>query len=106
MRKKKKKEQNCDTCTRHQTFIKGQTIEGLAEKVGDLRYDTLMEFLDHLHYKIKTDSEKDEEAGRTILANQLKMVSHRLDQARRHAENAWDICKKFMIIKDDKENES
>jgi len=69
------------------------THEQLAERIGDLYYDALAEFLDLLANKIAVDSEADIGCGRPKLAAELAGCAEHLSQAARHIDEAWRICK-------------
>jgi monomeric isocitrate dehydrogenase len=68
---------------KHKTWIKNyeRDFERLAEEVGDLRYDSLSEFLDLLAKKLKSDAHKDRDRGRRHLAEELYEAKDKLTRA-------------------------
>lgn len=68
----------------------------LAEEIGDLRYDSLSEFLDLLQKKIHRDADKDNERGRLKLSTNLYSISASLLDAKKSCDEAWIICKPYM----------
>ena len=68
----------------------------LAEVLGDLKYDQLAEFLDHLSKKMATDAEKDRLRGRTQLALALYRAAHHIESSSEAIDKAWEICEPFM----------
>jgi hypothetical protein len=76
---------------KHLTFINYERgLDGLAEDLGNLRYDTLAEFLHKLSEKVEKDGLADEKRERHQLAKQLAFAA-------KHIGNAWTICKKYMV---------
>lgn len=65
-------------------------MDKLAEDLGNLRYDSLGNFLNTLSEKLNKDSEADEKRERKHLAKQLAYAG-------KHISNAWKICEPFMI---------
>jgi uncharacterized Fe-S cluster-containing protein len=80
----------------HKTEIEGFAIQELADKIGDLRYDTLNEFLIKLATKIKKDAFKDRNRGRTKLANQLDNAAKNIELSADNIDKAWVICEPFV----------
>lgn len=82
----------------HQTWIKNyeQNFEKLAEEIGDLRYDSLADFLLLLSQKIEKDGGKDRARGRVKLANALDETARQLKESSEHITEAWRICEPFM----------
>ena len=64
-------------------------LEQLATDLGNLRYDTLGEFLQLFAVKLETDAQADESRERLQLAFQLASAAG-------HIQRAWDICKPYM----------
>lgn len=87
---------------KHKTWIDHyeNNLEQLAEKIGDLRYDTLAEFLELLALKIKKDGDKDAARGRRKLATQLYTSSETLQQSSKAIQKAWVICEPYMYPED------
>jgi len=82
----------------HKTEIEHYSLSDLAEKLGNLRYDTLAEFLFLLSEKIKKDGEKDETRGRDQLGKLLFYASHRINLSSNEIQTAWKICEPFIKI--------
>lgn len=82
----------------HQTTVEKYqgTLNDLATDIGDLRYDTLSEFLELLSQKIRKDGDKDQEKGRVKLANQLHESAEALQQSKINIDEAWRISEPFM----------
>ncbi|OUS26952.1 hypothetical protein A9Q99_17220 [Gammaproteobacteria bacterium 45_16_T64] len=83
---------------KHTNQIKGfngSKLE-LAERIGDLYYDSLSELLALLSEKIKEDSEADLGRGRRNLANHLQECASSLDIASKEIESAWGICSPYV----------
>lgn len=72
------------------------TLPELAEKIGDLRYDALAEFLEMLSAKIERDGLKDEKRGRAQLAQALQECASELANAAVPMKKAWKIAEPFM----------
>ncbi len=81
---------------KHKTEIPNYSLEELAEKVGDLRYDSLEQFLLLLSNKIISDSLSDKRGGREKLASHLLDTSNALLEASTHIKNSWNISRKHM----------
>jgi hypothetical protein len=81
----------------HNTDVKGwgDNLQGLAEVIGNLRYDKLEEFLNYLSDKIEEDSKSDRRKGRNKLADQLETLSYYLAYSGVTTKKIWDICKSF-----------
>lgn len=77
---------------KHPDNIPGHTLPGLAENVGDLRYDALAKFLRSLAEKLEKDSAADAKRGRPKLANALLDGSAGVILAAEAVERAWKIC--------------
>lgn len=75
-------------------------FEQLAEDIGNLRYDTLAEFLTLLSDKIRRDRIKDHEAGRVLLASSLQQASTALATSAAHIRMAWKFCEPHLFPKD------
>jgi hypothetical protein len=85
-------------CSKHKTEIEGYTLQELAIKLGDLRYDHLSIFLALLSEKIEFDSVKDQQRQRYKLAGQLHLAHARIQVASHAISDAWDVCKPHMDI--------
>jgi len=70
-------------------------LEKLASDIGDLRYDTLSEFLYLLAAKLSKDGHKDKAAGRD-------KISMEIHYAAASIQNAWKIAKPYMETTSDK----
>lgn len=71
-------------------------FKDLAEQVGNLRYDALVEFFGYLSAKMERDAEADLGRGRSKLALCLSNTSIYLDKAKRSIDAAWKICEPHM----------
>jgi hypothetical protein len=76
------------------------TPEDLADRLGDLRYDALADYLAALAEKLQRDSRSDGGRGRGKLATYLLGASVSLSRAVESIEDAWDICEPYMVSKD------
>jgi hypothetical protein len=72
------------------------SLEKLAEEIGDLRYDVLINFLDLLSKKIYKDADKDGKKFRVKLSQSLFEACDSLDEARVHIEKALKISRPYM----------
>ena len=70
--------------------------KSLSDALGDLRYDSLGEYLSALAEKLQKDSESDGGRGRGKLAAHLQRAAFALDEARLEIEAAWKICEPYM----------
>ncbi len=68
----------------------------LAEDIGDLKYDSLAEFLRLLAEKIKYDAAKDQARGRVRLATSLQDAAMQIATAAADIETAWQISEPHM----------
>ena len=83
---------------KHTSSIKtfdGELAE-LSERLGDLYYDCLSEFLLQLSCKLRKDGNADYNRGRKRLACQLHASADLLEAASEHVSNAWDISSPFV----------
>ena len=71
------------------------SISQLANDIGDLKYDTLAEFLKLLAKKIQEDGDKDQTRGRVKLARELHSCAHDLRLGKIAIDKAWEISKPF-----------
>jgi hypothetical protein len=88
-----------ENCRKHKDYIDGWDLKVLAEAIGDLKYDTLTDFLGYLGYlseKLKNDFEKDSSNNRIKLARELYYASKRINEAKDNINKAWDISKPYM----------
>ncbi len=87
---------------KHKSWIKNyeRNFEKLAEEIGDLRYDTLSEFLEWLGKKIEKDGQKDKNRGRMKLANNLQKAAIALIASSENIKEAWRICEPYMFPND------
>jgi hypothetical protein len=79
----------------HKTEIEDYNLQELADKIGDLRYDALQDFLLKLSIKIKNDALKDRNRGRIKLATQLEEASKKIEESSANIERAWVICEPY-----------
>lgn len=87
---------------KHRSWIKNyeDNFAKLAEEIGDLRYDTLAEFLELLGRKIEKDGQKDRSRGRIKLAANLQSAANALIKSSEVIKEAWQICEPYMFPKD------
>ena len=71
------------------------SMEELAEEIGNLKYDSLANFLDLLADKIQRDGQKDKERNRVKLANNLFQSAERIRESKGFIDKAWVICEPF-----------
>jgi hypothetical protein len=84
-------------CSKHKREIAGITdMKILGEMIGDLHYEALAELFHHLEDKLWKDGNKDFDAGRTKLGDNLIDASFGVQQAHYHIDRAWEISKPFM----------
>jgi len=72
------------------------SLQELAEDLGNLRYDALRDFLNHLARKLEEDSHADAARGRMQLAGKLVNAASTLDEASSWVHEAWVICEPRM----------
>lgn len=78
---------------KHNNKVQGfETLDALAEEVGNLRYDALKDFLVHLRDKIQKDAIADAGRGRPLLSKKLLDVSNSLGKAAIKVYDVWEIC--------------
>jgi hypothetical protein len=70
----------------------------LARLLGELRYDSLREYLVELAAKLQKDSEGDGGRGRGQLAGHLQRAVWSLDEAALEIDRAWKICMPYMPV--------
>ncbi|MFK8161498.1 MAG: hypothetical protein AB8H12_03460 [Lewinella sp.] len=87
---------------KHKTWIKNyeRDSERLAEEIGDLRYDSLAEFLDLLAKKLNRDGNGDRDRGRRHLSEKLYEAKDQLNHAADAVNQAWRICEPYMLPPD------
>ncbi len=73
-------------------------FENIAIELGDLRYDSLAEFLELLSLKLHKDSLADKGRNRIKLSTELLEASKRLKEASENIDSAWTICKPYMDV--------
>lgn len=83
---------------KHTKTIKDIDISNkdLAIKVGDLYYDSLVEFLDALSEKLYEDGIADKNRGREKLSNSLFQASKDIKKASESIDVAWNICEPYV----------
>ena len=84
--------------SKHRIWIEGcePNPEQLAEKMGDLYYDALADYLRLLADKIDADGLKDSQRGRIKLGRNLANAAAHLQQAAMEIDNAWEVCQPFV----------
>jgi hypothetical protein len=85
-------------CERHPKTVEKYdgTLKDLAKDIGNLRYDSLIELLDHLEAKIKEDADADLKGGRNRLAEFLTYAYVEVRSVKKQIGRAWEICKPYM----------
>ncbi len=84
-------------CSKHKKDVAGVSdMKVLAEMIGDLHYESLLQFLRDLSIKLELDGFKDQQAGRTNLGNHLMYASENITVAADFMDAAWQISKPFM----------
>lgn len=85
------------SCENHKKEVAGiSDMKELAEQIGDLHYKSLSELLKALSQKMKQDSRRDWENGKTQLAARLKETSILLKGGYVQINEAWQISRPFM----------
>ena len=74
------------------------SFEELVEDIGNLRYDSLADFISLLSAKLSRDSEKDFDSGRKKLAHELHVAAYRISEAEQSIINAWEISAPYTNI--------
>lgn len=81
----------------YNTSIKYYPYLGLlAEEIGNLRYDSVEEFLHFLAAKLTKDSEADAKNGRLQVANNLMSAARFLEKSSIEIRKAWRVCKPYL----------
>lgn len=73
-----------------------KTIAELAKDIGNLKYDSLAEFLSHLGDDLMRQAEADKKRGRPRLASQLEASAKEIYEARDRMFAVWKICEPYM----------
>lgn len=83
---------------KHTKTVKGIELDNkeLAIRVGDLYYDSLVEFLEALSEKLNEDGIADKNRGRKKLSNSLFQASKDIKKASESINTAWDICEPYV----------
>ncbi len=83
---------------KHPTYIEdyGGTLQELAQDIGNLRYDILLEFLNHLSDDLRKQYLNDLYNKRTKLATCLSLAEKNIKVAALYVEDAWRISKPYM----------
>lgn len=76
------------------------SMQDLAEDLGNLRYDILAEFLSELSKKIYSDSANDHNNGRPLLAGELYCAGSALESVKESVDKAWYYCHRNMNDED------
>lgn len=74
---------------------KGDLVS-LSKELGDLRYDSLSDFLKELSAKLSKDAEADLKRNRVKLSKNLYEAASQVQEASKAIEKAWEICKPYM----------
>jgi len=84
------------TCSHHLETVNGISNPELAEKIGNLRYDSLIELFNALSKKFETDSEGDMGRNRKQLAKKLLNISFKFKEMEMEMSEIWNICEPYM----------
>ncbi len=71
------------------------SLQDLVEEIGNLKYDSLAEFLGLLSEKIRQDGDKDKNRGRLKLAKHLHDCANKLEESKVSINHAWRICEPY-----------
>jgi len=84
---------------KHTSQVKGVgfTNKELANRVGNLYYDNMAEFLEALSKKIILDADADRKRGRVKLANLLNNGAIQISNSVISIQTAWKLCEKPTI---------
>ena len=84
-------------CSNHKKEVAGiSDMKDLANRIGDLHYETLADLLDNLSDKIFLDSVKDNSEGRKKLSSALEKAAYQIMFSSMNIYKAYDISKPFM----------
>lgn len=72
------------------------TLDELVQAVGNMRYDTLGDFIHRLSVNLSDQAMADTDRGRPRLANELFLASRKLISADLYIMEAWKICEPYM----------
>ena len=83
----------------HRESVEGfdGSLAQLADDIGDLKYDSLAEFLRLLAAKVERDGAKDQARGRARLAVALQSSAAHIAAAAVSIGTAWRVSKPYMI---------
>jgi hypothetical protein len=86
---------------KHQDYVEkySGSLVDLAKDMGNMRYDSLADFLQYLADDLMKQSEADKSRGRIKLASQLEETAQELYQAREKMLSAWKTCEPYMKSK-------
>ena len=76
-------------------------MKKLAEDIGNLHYETLVDLMIHMADKLEDDANSDKDKGRRKLSHHLNEASLNIVNASSDIDEAWRISKPFM--KDDED---
>lgn len=83
--------------TKHTDSVEGyDNLDNLAKAIGNMKYDKLAEFLEHLADDVQRQADNDASNGKTKLSAKLYQVAKHLYEAQEDADSAWKICKPYM----------
>jgi hypothetical protein len=72
------------------------SLADLARDVGNMRYDSVAEFLQSLGDDFMRQAEADRARGREKLASQLEATANELYHAKDKMQSTWKICEPYM----------
>jgi len=72
------------------------SLADLARDIGNMRYDSLADFLNHLGDDLIRQATADKAGGRIKLASQLEKTAKELYKAGKKMLSVWEVCKPYM----------
>lgn len=83
---------------KHPTAVEGYegSLEELAEAVGRMRYDKIVEVLKYLADDMARQAKGDESAGHPKLAILLREHAAQLNIAKEQMKKIWKLCAPYM----------
>jgi len=83
---------------RHPDYTKGYdgTLQELAQAVGNMRYDSIGEFIQYLADDLTRQAEGDRKQGRAQLASKLEQTARELGEAKGSMDKVWKLCAPYM----------
>jgi len=85
-----------NNCSKHIVPEYLSDLKQIAEDIGNMPYDKVVEFFDHFEKKLKKDAKSDFKDGRLKLYTLLSVCIVRTKNIKQSFENVWDLCKRYM----------